>query len=221
MSFFLSLCCTGPIIQIMFIVIPDIFIVTNILTAVHCYFRVSSSPLDWVTTAFMWLLELDFKQDLTRAKNEGDFYFFVKTLIMNVCLDGRYRHFPIDNWIYYWMTHSVKLKQIYRKFGSITTELSRLGYTNTDTLSPTTVTVDWNNWHPPSLLSENQRFGIICIGFIIEINFYTLYVCFPTLLDAIRVGLKYIFAITLISVFLRQPIMVLLQTTVLLVINHS
>ena len=46
MSFFLSLYCTGPIIQIMFIVIPDIFIVTNILTAVHCYFRVSSSPLD-------------------------------------------------------------------------------------------------------------------------------------------------------------------------------
>ena len=29
MSFFLSLCCTGPIIQIMFIVIPDIFIVTK------------------------------------------------------------------------------------------------------------------------------------------------------------------------------------------------
>ena len=75
MSFFLSLCCTGPIIQIMFIVIPDIFIVTNILTAVHCYFRVSSSPLDWVTTAFMWLLELDFKQDLTRAEKEGEFYF--------------------------------------------------------------------------------------------------------------------------------------------------
>ena len=46
MSFFLSLNCTAPIIQIMFIVIPDIFIVTNILTAVHCYFRVSSSPLD-------------------------------------------------------------------------------------------------------------------------------------------------------------------------------
>ena len=159
MSFFLSLCCTGPIIQIMFIVIPDIFIVTNILTAVHCYFRVSSSPLDWVTTAFMWLLELDFKQDLTRAQNEGEFYFFVKTLIMNVCLDGRYRHFPIDNWIYYWMTHSVKLKQIYRKFGSITTELSRLGYTNTDTLSPTTVTVDWNNWHPPSPLSSHKTKG--------------------------------------------------------------
>ena len=75
MSFFLSLYCTAPIIQIMFIVIPDIFIVTNILTAVHCYFRVSSSPLDWVTTAFMWLLELDFKQDLTRAKNGREFYF--------------------------------------------------------------------------------------------------------------------------------------------------
>ena len=157
MSFFLSLCCTGPIIQIMFIVIPDIFIVTNILTAVHCYFRVSSSPLDWVTTAFMWLLELDFKQDLTRAEHEGEFYyyFFVKTLIMNVCLDGRYRHFPIDNWIYYWMTHSVKLKQIYRKFGSITTELSRLGYTNTDTLSPTTVTVEQLTSTLSSLLSQN------------------------------------------------------------------
>ena len=34
--------------------------------------------------------------------------------------------FPIANWIYYWMTHSVKLKLIYRKFGSITTEFVQL-----------------------------------------------------------------------------------------------
>ena len=34
--------------------------------------------------------------------------------------------FPIANWIYYWLTHSVKLKLIYRKFGSITTEFVQL-----------------------------------------------------------------------------------------------
>lgn len=43
-------------------------------------------------------------------------------LIIIICVDDIDRDiFPIDNWIYYWMTHSVKLKLIYRRFGSITT----------------------------------------------------------------------------------------------------
>ena len=136
----------------------------------HCYKHSYSSSLLFSSVIISFGLShnslyvtpwVGFQTGPHTSKEWERIIFFVKTLIMNVCLDGRYRHFPIDNWIYYWMTHSVKLKQIYRKFGSITTELSRLGYTNTDTLSPATVTVNWNNSHPPSHRTKGSDSGLV------------------------------------------------------------
>ena len=103
----------------------------------HCYKHSYSSSLLFSSVIISFGLShnslyvtpwVGFQTGPHTSREWGRVLFFVKTLIMNVCLDGRYRHFPIDNWIYYWMTHSVKLKQIYRKFGSITTELSRLDW---------------------------------------------------------------------------------------------
>ena len=128
MSLFLSLCCTGPIIQIMFIVIQIFSLLQTFLQQFivifechHLLWIESQQPL-WDSSSSVSI------RPHTNTENLKErIIYFVKTLIMNVCVDGRHRHFPIDNWIYYWMTRSVKLKQIYRKFGSITTELSRLG----------------------------------------------------------------------------------------------
>ena len=137
----------------------------------HCYKHSYSSSLLFSSVIISFGLShnslyvtpwVGFQTGPHTSREWGRVLFFVKTLIMNVCLDGRYRHFPIDNWIYYWMTHSVKLKQIYRKFGSITTELSRLDwlwyyrlqhYSNQHRLSPA-ATVNWNNWHPLLPLSK-------------------------------------------------------------------
>ena len=124
----------------------------------HCYKHSYSSSLLFSSVIISFGLShnslyvtpwVGFQTGPHTSREGGRVLFFVKTLIMNVCLDGRYRHFPIDNWIYYWMTHSVKLKQIYRKFGSITTELSRLGYyiRHTDHYgqSPLSLAEPWRN----------------------------------------------------------------------------
>ena len=101
----------------------------------HCYKHSYSSSLLFSSVIISFGLShnslyvtpwVGFQTGPHTSTERGRVLFFVKTLIMNVCLDGRYRHFPIDNWIYYWMTHSVKLKLIYRKFGSITTEFVQL-----------------------------------------------------------------------------------------------